>query len=281
MAKKKPIEIPEDGDSSQVWLGSFADIMSLLLGFFMILYSLSHMDEKKFYDMGKSIAASFKAIETEDSDDIPEEIKDSDRQIRAFQMLVAVLNLGENNQQAMERVEGMYSAKVESETVAEMSKEALNDQLDEIEKLKARVSASGDEEADVQNMELILPDNILFAPGTAILKPEAKSTMRLIAANLSEMKDFVQIKVVGHTDSRPPGRGSPFPSNWHLSTARANAVLLELMAGGLPGDILSASGRAHFSPLVPEFDKRGKPILKNMARNRRVQIILEKEKVGS
>lgn len=101
----------DEGDDSEAWISSFADMMCLLLGFFMILYSMSVMDEAKFADLGRQIAESIKGQPVEEADDTRQEIFDPNRSVRAFQMLVAILNLGQESDVA-KKIEELYRKQV-------------------------------------------------------------------------------------------------------------------------------------------------------------------------
>ena len=84
-------------EEGEAWLASFADLLSLLLGFFILLYSLSVMDERKFYEMGKSISSSFQSSDEDGTQEEAVALKTKAKQIKAYQMLVAILNLGDEN----------------------------------------------------------------------------------------------------------------------------------------------------------------------------------------
>ena len=106
-----PEEEPEEGEA---WMASFADLMSLLMAFFVLLYSMSTMDVKKFFEYGKSISKSFQASEVK-PDKAVRDIKTEElRRIRALQMLIAILNLGEEND-AIKKVEKVYQDKLKKE----------------------------------------------------------------------------------------------------------------------------------------------------------------------
>src|SRR5271170_1548655 len=104
---KKFGSVPAGGgdDHGGMWIVSYADMMTLLFGFFVILYSLSQVDEKKLSVVGKELAAAFRGeIEKKQSESQVGMLMEA-RQIRALQLLIAMLNLGENMDQAVDNIE--------------------------------------------------------------------------------------------------------------------------------------------------------------------------------
>ena len=103
----------------------------------------------------------------------------------------------------------------------------------------------------------VFPSELLFPTGAARLEPEGEAQLERLAATLREVAatipsdiDWV-LRVDGHTDRRPVGPGSPFRSNWELSTARAISVVEFLIRRGIPPERLVAAGFGEFRPLDP------------------------------
>jgi len=103
----------------------------------------------------------------------------------------------------------------------------------------------------------VFPSELLFPTGSARLEPEGEAQLERLAATLREVAatipsdiDWV-LRVDGHTDRRPVGPGSPFRSNWELSTARAISVVEFLIRRGIPPERLVAAGFGEFRPLDP------------------------------
>jgi chemotaxis protein MotB len=115
-----------------------------------------------------------------------------------------------------------------------------------------------------------------FDSGSATLNASGKTLLLSVAGNLKsdEFKDY-RITVEGHTDDTPINTVQ-FPSNWELSTARASAVVRFFMDQGILGQKLRAAGYADTFPKAPNRDGFGNPIPLNQAENRRVIIKLEK-----
>lgn len=115
-----------------------------------------------------------------------------------------------------------------------------------------------------------LNSDLLFDSGSDAVRPQAAATLKEIA-NILNRGDTRQLRVqiVGHTDDRPIAKASTksrHPTNWHLSTNRANSVLLELRKYGVDQKRLRSSGAGEFEPIASNKD----PV--SRAKNRRVEI---------
>jgi chemotaxis protein MotB len=115
-----------------------------------------------------------------------------------------------------------------------------------------------------------------FAPGSAALSDGGKAILASLLPRLERaLQAGYRVTVEGHTDDTPI-KTAEFPSNWELSSARAAAVVHELLEEGVPADRLRAVGYADTRPKAPNRDAAGNPIPANQAKNRRVVIKLEK-----
>lgn len=256
-------------EHGELWIVSYADMVTLLFGFFVILFSLSQVDDKKFNSMAEEMAESFKG-------DVASK-KESDqgllmeaRQIRALQMLVAMLNLGENVEQAVENIERKVAAGKSMEVARDLLMKDIKQNQDQLRELQLAVTDKSDQ------IEIALPDTMLFESGTADLTPKARVGLKSIASYLMKIQGLTGLEVVGHTDSLPPARSSKFPSNWALSAARAGAVAEELLRHGVSSKSLVTRGMASLAPLFPERRGDGSLIPQNLPKNRRVSIIVKK-----
>ncbi len=250
-------------------------MMTLLFGFFVILYSFSTVDDQKFNSVSKQLAEAFKGDVKAAQTKTEVGMMMQARQIRALQLLVAMLNLGENVEAAVDKIEKQVA---ETQNLA-MAREALMEGMETKEdnvlsKLKAQMMDKED------RVELALPGGMLFMGGTAELTNDAKIGIRRIARYLSRIKGLLAIEIVGHTDSALPSKKSLYPNNWSLSAARAGAVAEELINQGVPQKMILTRAMASIEPLFPERRANGSWIAENMERNRRVHIVVKKEKNG-
>lgn len=114
-------------------------------------------------------------------------------------------------------------------------------------------------------MLVALPSDVLFPVGQATLKPEAIEAIKELARTLKTFKGR-RFQIIGHSDSTPINT-EEWPSNWHLSSARAHEVLKVMIEGGVSPKMLSFAGSAEFDPVARNNSS------KNKARNRRVELV--------
>jgi len=117
-------------------------------------------------------------------------------------------------------------------------------------------------EADL--VTLTFPEEIVFDPGYARLKPSSRATLETVASFLQERPDLV-LEVQGHTDDQPI-RNTRYPSNWELSVDRATQVARALIGLGVAPSRLSVKGFGEYRPLYPNNRDE------NRLKNRRVEI---------
>lgn len=213
MARRRRPE--ESSGGSPGWLTTYSDLVTLLLCFFILLFSFSSVDAEKF----RSIMASFQGgsgvLEGGTSLDIP---------INTIEDYVDI----------------------------EADLKSLIENLDEYAEtlgLGERLEIKPEERGVV----IRFMDNVLFDSGSAEIKPESLEILKSVAEMLNR-EEFSkrQIKVEGHTDSDPILRSAKFPTNWELSSARATNVLRYLVeVENIEGNRISSSGYSYYRPILP------------------------------
>jgi len=109
---------------------------------------------------------------------------------------------------------------------------------------------------------------ILFASGSAVIKPKGKKVLELIAENLNSHPDRM-ISIEGHTDDIPVAQDSPYPTNWELSSARSAAAARYLEEkAGVAANRMQVVGHGQHRPATSNETAEGR------ATNRRIEIIL-------
>ncbi len=116
-------------------------------------------------------------------------------------------------------------------------------------------------------MVLELPSEVLFDSGSAEISETGKATLAEVAEVLKTIKGR-EFQVAGHTDNKAISKDNQYATNWHLSAARAVAVVIFLKDAGVPPRQLSAAGYGPFRPVASNKNKKGQ------ARNRRIEITL-------
>lgn len=233
MARKK--KHPEHVNHER-WLVSYADFITLLFAFFVVMFATSQVDTQK---VGRFTESFSKAVGIE-------VFPESGRSI-----------LGGN------------SAK-EAVTVAGKGDRQLPTELEELRvaiEQKSKQSELVGVQVIVRRNEIVLrlSDNVVFASGTDEIQPAARSVLSHMAGELKTRK--VDIRVEGHTDDKPI-RTARFRSNWDLSTSRATAVVGDFAAAGIEPTRLSAAGYGEFHPIATNETPDGR------AQNRRVDVVV-------
>ena len=183
------------------------------------------------------------------------------------------------NQQLYAGVQDLNSELEKKKSVIQIQQEVirlLDDTKQTIESsLKDQIEAEEAEDEKVidekvENLKLILVDQILFASGSSVIKPEGKQVLLSIAETMKKDPRY-HIIVAGHTDDVPPSANlrETYPTNWDLSAARASTVVRFLQhAGKVDPARLSVRGYGPYRPVAPNATKEGQQ------KNRRIEIIL-------
>jgi chemotaxis protein MotB len=276
------------------YMGTFADLMSLLMCFFVLLLSFSEMDVQKFKQIAGSMAFAFgvqNKIEVKDIpkgtsviamefrpgrpdptpiDTIQQQTMDMTQQTLEFQAGQEDSQGGRQEQRedktggASDSTDEQSSTPTESQT-AEM-KEQTNDMLKKIAEQMQEQIQDGAIELESLGQQIIIRirENGSFPSGSTFLQPRFKPIVQQIGAILKDIPG--EITVTGHTDNDQVS-DELNSNNWELSAKRAVSVAVELMSGtGLDKNRLVVVGHADTRPLVPNNTEQ------NRRRNRRVEI---------
>ncbi len=266
-------------ESNERWLLTYADMITLLMALFMVLFSISSVNISKYETLQKSLKAAFsgnilpggKAIAkqgaTNNAAQTPSSVE--------LQAIEPVATQGASSTQ-----NGSARATSSSPSVATSAARAAQAQKEAAEfahikqELDAYARAHGFAKSVQTSIESrglvirVLTDDLLFASGQASLDGRASGLLGEIAALLN-VDQVHPISVEGNTDNVPIHSGR-FPSNWELSTARASTVVRFLIGHGVGANRLTASGNADQRPVDPNTTAAGR------ARNRRVEIVLRR-----
>lgn len=210
MARKK---VEEQKAGAPEWLATYGDMVTLLLCFFVLLFSFSTLDVQKF-----------KAI------------------IQSMNGSLGVMDSGTTVQ--MEPLQAAFPNDTPTEENEEFKKlyEEINEYIKE-NNLEASITLKLDE----RGLLVRFLDNVLFDSGKADLKPRAREIINTVSEILKQNDKNVRIE--GHTDNVPINTPR-FPSNWELSTTRAvNVVKYLIEENGIEAKRLSASGYADQHPI--------------------------------
>jgi len=235
------------------WLVSYADFITLLFAFFVVMFAVSQVDSKKLGRFTESVNVAFqtKGLFAPSSGSPLE---------RGGSAGASIVPAVVSDRPSLFR----YSA---ASPRAQAVRESLEESVDELG-LASSVGLRYDERGVVVS----LPEGLYFRPGTANLKTEALDELRAIGQAVRGQTG--PILVEGHTDDQPV-RSPLFPSNWELSATRAARVARFLVEEvGLEGTRISAIGLADTRPLVENVDDVSREA------NRRVQLVIVTEPAG-
>ena len=244
MARRKR---PEDRDNHERWLVSYADFITLLFAFFVVMYALSSVNEGKYRILSESMATAFRNVQVV-GDAAPQPVA-----------INPPIPLPKKPSGAMKAPPDTAKQK-QRDTMRNVAKDILQVMAPLIEQGKVRVIETS------RGVTIEINDSILFSPGQALLQPPLIKAMSAIAEVLAPT-DF-PITIEGHTDNVPINTPQ-FPSNWELSAVRATTVLRLFADSGVTAERLTAIGYADTRPVEPNVLADGR------ARNRRVTILID------
>lgn len=258
----------EDGER---WLLTYADMITLLMALFMVLFSISSVNISKYKTLQKALHAAFSGNILPGGRAIaqPGSTANSSHAPSATDVQSIVPLTSHSSNQSTPASQSAASSASPAQAQQEQSNfEHLKHQLDAYAK---QHGFAKDVSTSVQPRGLVirvLTDRLLFPSGSATLIAQAQPLLGEIAS-LVNVDRAHPVAVEGNTDNVPI-HGGAFPSNWELSTARASMVVRFLIARGVYARRLSASGYADLRPIASNTSPLGR------ARNRRVEIILQR-----
>lgn len=258
--KKKELAEPENHER---WLISYADFITLLFAFFVVMYSISSVNEGKYKTLSDSLGEAFSKRQSESAI--------SGREGTPF-TVVQPIQIGEEPM-TVQPVELPHPTLEEVEKKHELSEEILRERRNLIEASEqmSEVLAPFIEKDLVAVkkhdfwIELEMNSELLFASGEAELSPKALPVLKKVSEIVRRMPNVINVE--GHTDTVPISTVK-FPSNWELSSARATSVVREFVNEGIAPSRLSAVGYGEFHPIADNSSEAGR------FQNRRVVVVL-------
>ena len=239
------------------WLLTYADLITLLMALFMVLFSMSVVNKSKLASLQQSLKEGFKPKILPGG----ESIKQTGGQTHTPQ--IAQTKPAGHAKVTIAKAAAAAAAGAAEEQQLQHLQAAVESQARKLG-LRDKVTTHVTERGLVID---ILTDNLLFDSGAARIKPPGLQLLGHLAPVLHKGAADHRVVVEGHTDSVPI-KGSMYPSNWELSTARASAVVRALITMKLSPGRMEASGRAYLQPTASNTTPTGR------AKNRRVEIVL-------
>lgn len=238
MARKK---YEEESDNHDRWLVSYADFITLLFAFFVVMYALSSVNEGKYRVLSDSLLNAFGRGQTAPIQGEPQPAPGG---------LPRALPTRPRTSEAVRR---------EKEQLTGMARSLQQVMAPLVQQGKVRVTQTA------RGVNVEINASVLFAPGDARLSGDSIQALRAVAEVLRD--DDHAIQVEGHTDSVPI-RNAQFPSNWELSAVRASSVVRLFIDSGIAEKRLTAVGHGPTQPVGPNDTVEGR------MRNRRVSVMI-------
>lgn len=232
--------IVSDHDNHDRWLISYADFITLLFAFFVVMYAVSAVNENKLRVLAGSLGDAFGKTPASEAP-MPQPAREA--------LPAEVRQRTLKQQQAIE----------EQAHMTEVASSLLDVMAPLVKEGKVRVTQSR------RGVSIEINANVLFAPGRAELEAKSLEVLRAVAERLRN--EPFNLEITGHTDVMPISN-PVFASNWELSAVRATSVVRLLADNGIVPARLSAIGREASQPIAPNDTAQGR------ARNRRVELMI-------
>jgi chemotaxis protein MotB len=268
MARTKHHE-EEEHENHERWLVTYADMITLLMVLFIVMFAMSSVDQKKFNALREGLAAGFGQSTS---------VLDGSTSILSEPGTAPIAPVNPNRIEDSPEIDQITSTAVTQALAGQQQRayaeaEAEADRLRAIERrLQEALEAHGladDVTTKIDGRGLtvsLVSRHVVFEANLAELTPRGRQIVDTLAPVLKEVEDRLQIE--GHTN-QAPGAPKFYASDWDLSTARAVSVLRHLNeVRGVPADRLAAVGFGHVKPLVDP----GRPGSQEL--NKRVDIVV-------
>jgi chemotaxis protein MotB len=239
---------PEEHANHERWLVSYADFITLLFAFFVVMYSISSINEGKYKVLSDSMVGAF---------------NQPDRSIKAIPIGDERPRTTEPDRSLNVDIDGSDAASEHGpadplETIANDVRDAFGD-LMKTEQLTVRGNELW--------VEITLNSSLLFPSGDAIPNDAAFAIIEKVAKILAPYENPVHVE--GFTDNLPI-RTAQFPTNWELSAARAASIVRMMAMEGVAPGRMAAVGYGEFQPVADNATADGR------ARNRRVVLVVSR-----
>ena len=233
----------EDEISHERWLISYADFITLLFAFFVVMYAVSSVNEGKYRILSRSLEAAFgnpvsRLVPVVSEDSRP------------------ALTLRRHSPGERQRLDALRR---ERDTMTVIAREILKVLSPLVSSGKVRVTQTS------RGVNVEINASVLFAPGEAQLTDASNAALSAIAQILRNDTHAIQIE--GHTDDQPINTAA-FPSNWELSSVRASSVVRLFAENGVAEARLTALGHSQNIPVGSNQTADGR------LRNRRVEVLI-------
>ena len=252
----------EGGHVDERWLLTYADLITLLMSLFMVLWSISSVNISKYEDLQRSLSEAFSGHVMPGGQGIKQNGgSESESAPQQNQQMSIAPPQQPSKQSQMNKKQRAAAAKRENQTFKELEKQVRR--IARENKVAGKISTT----VSKDGLHIrITTDDLLFASGSAEIKPQAKPLLKSLA-DIVNAEATHQVVVKGHTDNVPIKTGR-YHSNWNLSSDRAANVVISMVGDGVAGGRLTSAGRADMEPMASNSTPGGRSL------NRRVKLRL-------
>lgn len=251
----------EEHENHERWLVSYADFITLLFAFFVVMYAISSINEGKYKVLSDSIVEAFKNAPTSDKIIYIPSPDPQGAQAGKIELVPIPLKPDLTKEEKAKQEE------------KEQHRAAMKSVAGDLMKVMEPLVKGGQVKVTESNRGISIEINasLLFAPAKAVLSKESIEVLTAVAKVLAT--DTHQVQVEGHTDNLPIS-SVEYPSNWELSSARASSVTRLFVENGVGGKRIVVIGYADNRPVDSNDTPEGR------ARNRRVKVMILAEEEG-
>jgi chemotaxis protein MotB len=242
------------------WLVSYADFITLMFAFFVVLYSSAQVDKRRVGQLAMAIQVAFQQMGIFDASNTKPAVSNTEP------MPFSKVQMVENSErfQTLDRLvnapRGSLSGSPDHPNLEEIRAELEKSLASQIQKRTVSITPTK------EGLIVSLREIGFFDSGSTQLRPDAASTLAEFVAVVGPRR--VRVRIEGHTDNVPIHSGR-FRSNWELSTGRATEITeLFIERYGMAPDRLSAAGYAEYHPVASNDTPEGRAL------NRRVDLII-------
>ncbi len=253
-------ERPRSRTNHERWLVSYADFITLLFAFFVVLYASAQVDQRKVGKLALAIQVAFQELGVFPASTT--QIPLDNNEPMPFSTVQAIQNARRNAElgRIAPSADGALAAASEQTDIVTLQSELQEALHGEIALREVSLHH------ETEGLVISLREFGFFASGSAEIKPESRAALDRIASILS-VRTY-NLRIEGHTDNVPI-HTALMASNWELSTARATELIRVLIIDHrFAPERLSAAGYAEFHPVASNLTPQGR------AQNRRVDIVI-------
>lgn len=261
----------EEHENHERWVISYADFITLLFAFFVVMYSISSVNEGKYKVLSDSLVSVFNA-QPKTFDPVPvgnlEQTKSNDQLIQ-----LPVPGTYPSKEDYKYSVEGLFD---DVENRAARQGENQDDEVDRLSKITEQLAMRLQQQMDSDEVEIRGNDewievnikaSVLYQSGSADLSTAARDVLAKVSGVLEGKTNPVHVE--GYTDNEPI-ETRRFPSNWELSAARAASVVRFFEQQGLDPERMAAVGYGEHHPVASNETEDGR------SRNRRIALVISR-----